>query len=426
MLALSILKKFAAVICSIVALSALASAQGGAANGLVSSARTATITTAQLNSRMNTVFGASAVDPARSAVEFYKISYRSRTESGGMVVLTGLVLLPREGAPKGLVVFNHGTIYDRRTSPSRYTGKADGTEPETAMLAFTTGGYAVVLPDYIGLGDHQAAHPYPLNVANSHAGVDIIKPARALARRQNIELDSKLFVTGYSEGGGVAMAQVRELERSSDLAHNVFAAAPTSGPYDLSGATREFLLVRSEQQGFVIKLYLLSYSAYYFHKAKGTKLTDYFKPSMAFTVSQAFKGTIKDEEVIKRLAVAATLMRSKNSLSNVLTPRFLKAMQTTDTRDPLVRELRDNDVFDWTPRTKMLLVNLEGDGVVSPENTENAFRAMRRRGVGRDSLRRYIIKDSKLNHINAVPTAMLKVRQFFDSGFAGMRDLDSN
>ncbi|MDQ3490530.1 MAG: hypothetical protein M3449_05645, partial [Acidobacteriota bacterium] len=78
------------------------------------------------------------------------------------------------------------------------------------------------------------------------------------------------------------------------------------------------------------------------------------------------------------------------------------------------------------PRSKMLLINLEGDTIVAPRNSEVAFRTMRRRGVGRDSLRRYIIKDSKLNHLTAVPAAMLKARQFFDSGFAGIRDLESN
>src|SRR5690606_12029813 len=108
---------------------------------------------------------------------------------------------------------------------------------ENGMVAFASGGYAIAMPDYIGQGDHTGGHPYPANVTNSFAGMDLIKPAREVARRNNLTIGSSLYVTGYSEGGGVAMAQVRELERSNDPLHRVTAAAPASGPYDLSGTT---------------------------------------------------------------------------------------------------------------------------------------------------------------------------------------------
>jgi hypothetical protein len=162
--------------------------------------------------------------------------------------------------------------------------------------------------------------------------------------------------------------------------------------------------------------------AYYFHKSAGVKLTEYFKPAMAFTISQAFKGNISDENLIKRLAVAAVLMRSKNSLANVITPRFKRALETLDASDPVIREMQKSDTYDWSPRTKMLLISLPGDKVVDPANTEKAFRTMRQRGISNDTLRQFKIKDASLNHLTAIAPALAQARRFFDGGFTSLSD----
>ncbi len=334
-----------------------------------------------------------------------------------------MVVLPIGGAPKGLVIFNHGTTADRNLSPSRFTGSAKSTEAELAILAFASGGYAVAMPDYLGLGDHKGAHPYPLGDINSRSAIDLIAPARTVADRQNISIGSRLFVTGYSEGGAVAMWTVRNLEQKTGAIYDVFAAAPLEGPYDVSGATRNWLIASpTDQQGFVTRLYLMSYMVYYFHKSKGVKLTDYFKPAMALTVSQAYGGNRSDENIIKRLALAAVLMRAKNSIDNVVTPRFKKAIQTLDTSDPVISEMRKNDVYDWKPRTKILLVTLKEDKIVDPSNTEKVFLTMRRNGVGDAMLRKYVINDLSLNHLTAVAPALIQARLFFDKGFTGLTE----
>ena len=373
--------------------------------------------------RMQTVFANYPISAPAPSIELQKITYTSTDENGKRVILSGLMARPMGGAPKGLVVFCHGTLQDREASPSMWKGKADGSETETATLAFATGGYAVIIPDYLGLGDHKATHPYPRNIVNSQSAVDIIEPARELARKNNYKIGTKLYVTGYSEGGGIAMAATQKLEKMNGEVYRVEKAAPASGPYDFSGATREFMLFQpTEQVGFVVRLYLLSYAAYYLRKHSNVKITDYFKPAMANSIWLNYNRNPSDENLIKALGLTAVLMRSKNDLRNVLTPRFLKALQTTDRRDPLVGALIKEDVYDWAPRTPMLLINLDGDGVVNPENTTNAMRAMRKRGVTALTLRRYILRDSSLNHVTAVPAAMSKARAFFDEGFSGVRE----
>jgi hypothetical protein len=372
--------------------------------------------------RLQKVFGNDL--PANSPqIELKKIVYTTIDVKGRPVNVSGLVAWPTGGAPNGLVVFCHGTIQDRRTSPSRWKGKADGSEAETATYAFATGGYAVVIPDYLGLGDHKAAHPYPLSVTNARSARDSIVPARMLAMQTGYKIGPKLFVTGYSEGGGIAMALTKDLESIGGSGFKIERSAPASGPYDMTGATREFLLKEpTDQLGMGVRLYLLSYATYYFRKEKNIRITNYFKTAMANSIWLNYNTTVSDENLIKRLMITATLMRPKNAVRNLLTPQFVKKLEAMDTSDPLIAELAKNNVYDWSPRTPMLLINLEGDGVVNPENTTSAMRAMRARGIGRDKLRRYIMRGEGLTHVNAVPNAMSAARKFFDEGFAGVRD----
>lgn len=390
------------------------------ADDVVDSRRTGTMSVLHTNQRMKTVFGVSRPPPTSKALDLYKVRYRSDDAKGRPIILSGLLALPRGGAPRGLVIYNHGVTADRRLSPSLFTGAAKSSEVEFAVLAFASGGYAVAMPDYLGLGDDKSAHPFPLGSVNSRSAIDLIAPARTLAARYNVAVGSRLFIAGYSEGGAVAMWTVRMLEQDTTSAYQVFSAVPMSGPYDLSGVTRQSLIEQpTNAQAFATRLYLMALIAHYFHKSEGVRLTDYFKPTMAAAVSRVFNRNHSDETIIKRLALTAILMRAKNSIDRVITPQFKKALQTADADDPIIRALVRNDCYDWTPRTKMLLINLKNDGVVSPANTQKAMRTMRSRGVGADSLRQQTLADESLNHVTGAAPSFVQARRFFDNGFAG-------
>ena len=393
--------------------------------GLVSATRVATITAAEFNKRMNAAHPNAGLEPLRGSLNLYKVTYRSVDAKGRNAVLSGMVAIPAQGAPNGMIIFNHGTMVSRKTVPSAYRGETKPGETQNALLAFGSGGYAIVMPDYIGQGDHKGtAHPYPASVTNARAGVDMIKPAREVARRYRAQIGDALFVTGYSEGGGVAMGQTRLLEQSNVA---VAASAPAAGPYDLSGTTMDFMAERpTDQIGFVLRTYLLGYGIHSLHKNQGVKTGDYFKTSMALTINLAYGGHISDDDVLKRLGVTGVLMRANNDLFNVITDRFKRVIETKDLSDPFLRQLRDNDTFDWRPQTKMLLIALVNDTVVTPKNTQLAMRTMRRNGVGRDSLRQSIIEDTSLNHLTAMPESLLRARMFFDRGFAGVRVSEDN
>ena len=390
------------------------------AQTLVDFSRNGTLSASQINERAARTFGAETLPRATQSVELFKVRYRSRDERGRAVVLSGLLALPKT-APKGLVIYNHGTMADRAASPSRFRGESQLSEAQLATLAFASGGYAVAMPDYLGLGDHLGAHPYPLGKINARSAIDIVNPARQIIARRGAKVESRLFVTGYSEGGAVSMWTVRVLERENNLSRRVYSSANLSGPYDLSGVTRQSLLSSTNKiEEFVPHLYLLANIAFYQHKANGTKLTKYFKPAMANTVFNAFGRNVSDENIIKRLALTAALMRAQNRLDRVLDAQFLRALQTNDSREPIVRALKQNDTFSWSPRTPQLLVALQGDTIVTSQNTTKTLRTMRARGVGANVVRRIIVRNDKLNHVTFMPQALVIARRFFDGGFVSV------
>jgi dienelactone hydrolase len=390
------------------------------AQTLVGSSRNGTISAERSKARTSQIYG-TQIPAATRAIELYKVRYTSRDATNRSVVLSGLLALPDGGAPKGLVIYNHGTTADRSMSPSRFNGSNGVGEAERAVLAFVSGGYAVAAPDYLGLGDHTGPHPYPLGKVNSQSAIDLIAPALSVAAKQGVRVGPKIFVTGYSEGGAVAMWTARKLEQMPSMNTRFAASAPLSGPYDLSGATRQSLLApNANTTEFAVRLYLMAYTVHSFYKSGGVQLSNYFKPIMANAVMRNFSENLSDEEIIQRLAFTGTLMGANNSLSQVLTPRALRALQTLDKRDPIMRELANNDVYNWTPRTRMLLVALQNDNVVAASNTHRTLQVMRARGVTSNMLRTSIIRDNNLNHITAFTPALIRARRFFDSGFANV------
>ncbi|MCE9523729.1 MAG: hypothetical protein K8S25_15025, partial [Alphaproteobacteria bacterium] len=155
------------------------------------------------------------------AVDCYRMTYAATGPKGEAVRLSGLLALPRGVAARRLVSFQHGTTTTRSAVPSQ----PDGTGIATA-IAFGGNGYALVVPDYPGLGLSQGRHPYYV--------ADAIGPAVAAMIEAAERIDgvphAPVFLSGFSEGGWASLAALRVLE-SKGVA--VLGSAQVAGAYDL-------------------------------------------------------------------------------------------------------------------------------------------------------------------------------------------------
>lgn len=401
----------------------LSAATASHAGELVSYSKIGTVTSAYainaLKTRGTPTFSLPAVS---KPIDVYKVRYRSRAVDGRPVTLSGMVALPQGGAPKGVVVFYHGTTADRNYVPSRYNCTDTPGESEAAVVIFGSGGYAVFMPDYLGLGDDKSFHPYPLGSINCWSGIDMIDAGKSLASKLTFKVGEKLYVTGYSEGGAVAMWGIRMLDKSKD--YDLTAGAPLSGPYDLSGAQMKLLISKqSNPEILAACVYFGSYFAYSIQQnfpQYDIDLNNYFAPSFASYVPLIFTRGGTDETIAKALAVKALQLGTLTTFKTLITKQFLQAVQAVDISDPMVAQTVANDCYDWSPTTPTLLVHLYNDFIVSPQNTLNAVAAMRVRGVTEDVMRSYTITQKGLTHTTAAWPAAVMARRFFDGGFGSI------
>lgn len=148
------------------------------------------------------------------------------TASAALLIPTGLGDNCTGARP--IVLYAHGTTTDVKFS------MADLQNAETLSLAalFAAKGYIVVAPNYAGYDTSSLGyHPYLIADQASKDMIDALTAARTalpLASATLTKDNGQLFITGYSEGGYVAMATHRAMEAAG---LKVTAAAPMSGPY---------------------------------------------------------------------------------------------------------------------------------------------------------------------------------------------------
>lgn len=386
---------------------------------VVSAEPRGTLDIARLEDEIKRHFGRAIEQPrANRSIDLYEVKYTSVDADGAPVMLSGLLAMPQQKLTKGLVLFCHGTTADRRNVPSAMSPD-NGVSIDTrlSILAFATSGYAVIAPDYLGLGVHEGIHPYAQRV-NARSGRDIVIAARNFAGTRDFDFANKLYVTGYSEGGGIAMWTARELWSESDRRLHPTAAAPLSGPYDLSHTMAHNMIKRPRSPvETAVRLYFMSYFAFGLPQAKQVSLGDLFVPSYATYVPRAFELGGTDQDIGKRLANKALQVGGLLGIERVIQAPIRKAIREQDGKHPLMSSLREHDSFSWRPGGPLYLVGLKQDGVVPFTNTQVAVTSMRSLGVDSRLMNHHAITTREMDHGKATAPALMLARKFFDGGF---------
>ena len=154
------------------------------------------------------------------------------TASGALMVPTGSD--PKCQGPRPIVLYAHGTTTDRAFNLANIDDPSAGEGLAIAGV-FASHGYIVVAPNYAGYGESSLGYHAYLNAdQNSKDMIDALRAARSAlptAFAPGVTDSGKLLITGYSEGGYVAMATHRAMQ---NLGETVTASAPMSGPYALA------------------------------------------------------------------------------------------------------------------------------------------------------------------------------------------------
>ncbi len=193
----------------------------------------------------------------------YQLRYATVGARGEPTTASGAVMIP-SGAnaacqgPRPIALYAHGKRNLRTFNIADLSGETN-YEGVTLALALAGDGYIVVAPNYAGYDTSSLDYHAFLHGEQQAADMmDALAAARAALAALGVTDNQKLFVTGYSQGGYVALATQRALEAAGIP---VTASAPMSGPYALSafadamfmgqvgrGAVEEFIMLAGSYQ----------------------------------------------------------------------------------------------------------------------------------------------------------------------------------
>jgi alpha/beta superfamily hydrolase len=196
------------------------------------------------------------------SVVVYHLRYGTVGGQGEPTTASAALMVPAGSnpacvSPRPIVLYAHGkrnlTFFNMADlSGNNYEGLI-------VALALAGDGYIVVAPNYAGYDTSTLGyHPFMNADQQSADMMDALAAARAALPSTSVADNQKLFITGYSEGGYVAMATHRALQAAGVP---VTASAPMSGPYALvafsdamfmgqvgRGAVEEVLMLASSYQ----------------------------------------------------------------------------------------------------------------------------------------------------------------------------------
>ena len=169
----------------------------------------------------------------------FPVAYWSQTPQGDSLLVSGRVYLPKNRILNGIIVANHYTMTSDEEVPSNRI---------SMEMVYLLKGYAVIMPDYVGYGlSREEVHPY-LHWRNAaQTAVDLLNCMPELLDYYGYSYPKDVVVTGYSQGGAVALGVARMIEENYHqenewTVRKLYAGA---GPYDPAG-TYLFSMERNE------------------------------------------------------------------------------------------------------------------------------------------------------------------------------------
>ena len=156
----------------------------------------------------------------------FPVAYWSTDPQGDSLLVSGRVYLPKQRHLNGIMIACHYTITSNMEAPSNMLSMES---------IFAMKGYAVIMPDYVGYGlSRDKLHPYLHWRSAAQTAVDLLNCMPELLEYYGYSYPIDVVVTGYSQGGAVALGVTRMLEEldSMWIVRKLYAGA---GPYDPAG-----------------------------------------------------------------------------------------------------------------------------------------------------------------------------------------------
>jgi len=364
-----------------------------------------------------------------SQIDAHRVIYTSLGMDNQAHQVSGAVLIPQSSQPlKGVVIFYHFTVLNKTNIPSSFE-KDEFNLSKIMASTLASDGYAVVMPDYLGMGaDESAVHPYVIYPeVNALSGIymlDLLKKIQPNLKYKLVNNQIPLYISGYSEGGAYALWAAKILQDNKGYlathGYSLTKIVPMEGAYNLSKVTLPFLMESSpkvHQQPFLVgnariatfakpalvANVLNSYASYassmtnesLVFNSQFADCTDCSVDGANYTLPQLIEAPVGEKmkyKLIHQAANAAGYSMQNSSILPLTTPELLNNPDFLET-------VENGDIYNWKSTTPISFITLEYDSIVTRLNSETAYAAMAAQG------------SSSLN-ITVVPNQNFKTKSY--------------
>lgn len=315
-------------------------------------------------------------------VDIRYVYYVTRDPVGQPATASAAIMVPSgEGAncsgERPVLLHAHGTTTSKSYNIADAVNNSEGA---LLMSMYAAQGFIVVAPNYLGYDRSSLSyHPYILAEANAVDMVDGLRAAKAhLAAASAVKPSSKLLVTGYSEGGYVAMATHKIIERDYASEFSVTASGPMSGPYNWVKTVDVAYGAGPVAAGAVVftPLILTGYQKTYGDIY--ANVNEVYQSPYAATAETLFPTdtAVSDLMAQGKLPADPTLTKIWGT-GGLLTDAFRAAYASSNLR----KRVQDNTLLGWTPKRPMALCGGAQDPTIFFFNATDAQADFASRGV---------------------------------------------
>jgi Secretory lipase len=293
-------------------------------------------------------------------IKAYKIIYKTKSTDGTEIQASGALIIPNTTDAIPMISQQHGTIRTDAQAPSNYQSSS---EAYSIASIFGSNGYIIACPDYIGYGvSKNIEHPYEHRESLAQASLDMIRASTEFIANEKINWNKKLMITGYSQGGFATMSLQKKIEEQFPTEFNLVASSCGAGAYNKTQFMKDLMNNTTHGIPEYNQLYIWVTQTYNRIYGLNRLMNTYFKEPYAADIQA--KGNNANVSVSINLAFLDAFKKGVNDGTDT---KFLDAV-------------KDNDVFDWAPKTETQLYHGDADQQVFYSNSVTAEKAMKAKG----------------------------------------------
>lgn len=293
-----------------------------------------------------------------SGVKCLSVLYNSTGVDKKRVKVSGKIYIPEQTTPiRGIIIANHTLITDNASAPSQ-------SLQVESLLAFM--GYVVTMSDYIGFGSTvNLPQTFLAEDITAKTCIDLALTARKYLNDNGYKSqypDNPVYITGYSQGGGVTLACQKLIETYYPKEFTIQKSFAGSGAYDLEYTFKD--IISNKESNIPLVIVALAFDGLNYGENLNLDLSKYFKGRLL----QNYKEWLNSK---KYTALQIEKLIGGSNVKDILNDSVLD--YSNNIMEPYRNIFKKNSLVEWRPKSPIFLYHSTYDDYIPQYNAQEAY-----------------------------------------------------